>query len=209
MAKKRPTPVEHVPHFVDVLFRLQVSIPKNESNEEFLSRLSIHLIPTTDFGPDILDYDMKEIYVVGTVHPESRALVRPDGGTGRNSEIRFDPPLDEDEDEDEDEDDLEIRYRCPKCGHTWEEEYQSACSSECDKCGTTDIEALMWKSQDDSWTERQEKIWTECDKCECGQCRDHHVMPQEIIKDHPSGGIGGCAKSNCQQYKVDMTKCIL
>jgi hypothetical protein len=39
---------------------------------------------------------------------------------------------------------LEITYRCPDCGHTWNEVYESACDSECPECGAGEITALSW-----------------------------------------------------------------
>lgn len=63
------------------------------------------------------------------------------------------------DDEEEDEDDLTVRYRCPKCGEKWEEEYTSACDSECGKCGTENISALMHKKAEDDWTDAEEKEW--------------------------------------------------
>ena len=39
---------------------------------------------------------------------------------------------------------LDIEYRCPTCGHEWQEQWTSACDSECPLCGTTDITALSW-----------------------------------------------------------------
>lgn len=39
---------------------------------------------------------------------------------------------------------LNIEYRCPNCGHEWEEQWSCACDSECPKCGTQDISALSW-----------------------------------------------------------------
>lgn len=38
-----------------------------------------------------------------------------------------------------------IFYVCPKCEEKWEEEYTSACDSECPKCGTENIEATQWE----------------------------------------------------------------
>jgi len=43
-----------------------------------------------------------------------------------------------------------IEYRCPKCGHEWEEEYSCACDSECGECGQGDIQALEWERIDDT-----------------------------------------------------------
>jgi hypothetical protein len=42
---------------------------------------------------------------------------------------------------------LDINYRCPVCGHEWQETYTSACDSECPKCGTENITALDWSEQ--------------------------------------------------------------
>lgn len=44
----------------------------------------------------------------------------------------------------EDEALLDIKYRCPACGHEWQEQWTSACDSECPNCGTEDITALDW-----------------------------------------------------------------
>ncbi len=67
--------------------------------------------------------------------------------------------------EEEVEVDLDIRYRCPMCGYTWEEGYTSACDSECPNCGIGNIQSLMWKNIDDVWTAEQEEEWLDCDKC--------------------------------------------
>jgi hypothetical protein len=40
---------------------------------------------------------------------------------------------------------LDIQYRCPECGHQWEETYECACDSECPHCGTEIVTALDWK----------------------------------------------------------------
>ncbi len=40
---------------------------------------------------------------------------------------------------------LDIQYRCPECGHEWEETYECACDSECQHCGTENVTALDWK----------------------------------------------------------------
>jgi len=42
------------------------------------------------------------------------------------------------------EDELNIDYRCPECGHRWQEQWSSACDSECPNCGTENITALTW-----------------------------------------------------------------
>ena len=39
---------------------------------------------------------------------------------------------------------LDIEYRCPDCGHDWQEQWSCACDSECPECGDTDIAALSW-----------------------------------------------------------------
>lgn len=71
----------------------------------------------------------------------------------------------------EEELDLDIRYRCPECGHTWEEVYTAACDSECPNCGLRNIQSLMWKEVSDSWTPGQEEEWADCDKCK--KCNLH------------------------------------
>ena len=48
------------------------------------------------------------------------------------------------EDEADTERCLNIEYRCPNCGHEWEEQWSCACDSECPACGTKDIAALRW-----------------------------------------------------------------
>lgn len=110
--------------------------------------------------------------------------------------FRHDTESAEETAEAEDEEiDLDIRYRCPKCGYTWEEQWPSACDSECGECGTDAIEALMWKDQDDEWSKAQDKEWADCDKCECGHAPgDHHK--------------GRCQKKRCgcKEYKPDMSR---
>ncbi len=43
---------------------------------------------------------------------------------------------------------LDIEYRCPNCGHEWQEQWSCVCDSECPECGTTDITALSWDDAD-------------------------------------------------------------
>jgi hypothetical protein len=40
---------------------------------------------------------------------------------------------------------LDIKYVCPNCGHEWEEQWSSACDSECPECDTDNIEATSWE----------------------------------------------------------------
>lgn len=44
---------------------------------------------------------------------------------------------------------LDIKYRCPNCDHEWQEQWTSACDSECPHCGTKDITALSWEEADE------------------------------------------------------------
>lgn len=39
---------------------------------------------------------------------------------------------------------LDIEYRCPTCGHEWQEQWSCACDSECPACGLRNITALSW-----------------------------------------------------------------
>ena len=43
---------------------------------------------------------------------------------------------------------LLVKYKCPDCGHEWEEQYESACDSECPSCDAQNIEALSWTEAD-------------------------------------------------------------
>jgi hypothetical protein len=62
---------------------------------------------------------------------------------------------DHDSQEDEDEEEtLDIRYRCPECGHLWEEQWTCACDSECPQCETSDIGAFVWKPTHEGWPTR-------------------------------------------------------
>jgi predicted Zn-ribbon and HTH transcriptional regulator len=49
------------------------------------------------------------------------------------------------EENEENEPMLLISYKCPKCQHEWQEEWTSACDSECPECETDNIEALDWE----------------------------------------------------------------
>jgi predicted RNA-binding Zn-ribbon protein involved in translation (DUF1610 family) len=99
----------------------------------------------------------------------------------------------EEEEGDEEEEDLDIRYRCPKCGHCWEEEYPSACDSECPNCGTENITSLMHKDQGDDWTPEQEQEWADADKClHCGK--------------HSNANDGGDHDDNDHKWEVDMRR---
>lgn len=53
-----------------------------------------------------------------------------------------------DTNETKDEPMLDIEYGCPECGHEWQEQWTSACDSECPNCGTEDITALSWDESD-------------------------------------------------------------
>jgi predicted RNA-binding Zn-ribbon protein involved in translation (DUF1610 family) len=55
-----------------------------------------------------------------------------------------------DDDSSEEEEYLEwfnIQYRCPECGQQWDEEWDSACDSECPQCGLEDIIPLSFTQQ--------------------------------------------------------------
>ncbi len=39
---------------------------------------------------------------------------------------------------------LDIEYRCPDCDHEWQEQWSSACDSQCPNCGLKNITALSW-----------------------------------------------------------------
>lgn len=54
---------------------------------------------------------------------------------------------------------LNLRYRCPECGHCWEEQWPSACDSECPKCDTKNITSLQYKSPNEGWTDEENAEW--------------------------------------------------
>lgn len=39
---------------------------------------------------------------------------------------------------------LRIFYRCPECGHRWDDHWTSAVDSDCPSCDVKDVEALFW-----------------------------------------------------------------
>ena len=39
---------------------------------------------------------------------------------------------------------LDIEYRCPDCDHEWQEQWSSACDSQCPNCGLKNVAALSW-----------------------------------------------------------------
>lgn len=41
---------------------------------------------------------------------------------------------------------LDIEYRCPDCDHEWQEQWSSACDSQCPNCGLKNITALSWSN---------------------------------------------------------------
>lgn len=47
-------------------------------------------------------------------------------------------------DADDEERLFDIKYRCPECDHEWQEQWTSACDSQCPNCGLKDITALSW-----------------------------------------------------------------
>jgi predicted Zn-ribbon and HTH transcriptional regulator len=53
-----------------------------------------------------------------------------------------------DEDDQDDETLLRIFYKCPECGHEWEE-WTSACDSECPECETKNISPVRYEELDD------------------------------------------------------------
>lgn len=42
-----------------------------------------------------------------------------------------------------------IFYKCPECAEEWEEEWSSACDSECPKCGTENIECDRYEDMNE------------------------------------------------------------
>lgn len=74
----------------------------------------------------------------------------------------FDPPGEDDDEEDGGT--LDIRYRCPDCGHKWVESGDSACDSECPKCGTENITAYDYVDEGDTFDADPE--WDgRCERC--------------------------------------------
>lgn len=43
---------------------------------------------------------------------------------------------------------LDIEYRCPECGHEWQEQWSCACDSQCPNCSLKNITALSWEEAD-------------------------------------------------------------
>lgn len=62
---------------------------------------------------------------------------------------------------------LRVFYVCPKCENEWEEEWTSACDSECPKCGTENIEADRFCGIDE--TDPAEDEDAAAVLCECGR----------------------------------------
>jgi hypothetical protein len=108
---------------------------------------------------------------------------------------------DEEEDESDEESDLTIRYRCPECGHKWEENGTAACDSECPNCGQEDISALMYKEDGVEFDPEQAEEWEQADRCVCGQPRDAHKIIKVGERDEPRG----CKVSGCKFYRVDFS----
>lgn len=52
----------------------------------------------------------------------------------------YTPPADEGET-------LTVYYTCPKCDHSWEEEWDCACDSECPECGTENISPFEYETR--------------------------------------------------------------
>lgn len=102
---------------------------------------------------------------------------------------------------DEEEVDLDIRYRCPECGHRWVDQYSSACDSDCPNCGTRDIEAFQYKEVDREWTTEEESQYLLCDRCECQCLRADHRSSKT-----PDGKVVmlGCTSCSCPSYAVQM-----
>lgn len=55
--------------------------------------------------------------------------------------------FDDEEEDAEEEETYEIDYRCPECGHEWQEIWSCACDSTCPACGLRDITALAYRHQ--------------------------------------------------------------
>jgi hypothetical protein len=111
------------------------------------------------------------LYEFDTVAELNAFLLGCDEGNGWMDFSQYDSQeeADEDDEDDGDEDEerlLDVRYRCPDCGHEWEERYSSACDSECDDCGAKSITALMWKDADEDWSTKQESEWAQAEESE-------------------------------------------
>jgi hypothetical protein len=40
---------------------------------------------------------------------------------------------------------LTVSYECPHCGECWDEQWTSACNSDCGNCGQGDVQPLEWR----------------------------------------------------------------
>ena len=78
----------------------------------------------------------------------------------------FDPDGGEDEDDDPKADDpVDIRYRCPECGHKWQEDDTTYSDSDCPNCGTRNITAYEYVDSGDTFDPDPE--WNgKCERCD-------------------------------------------
>jgi hypothetical protein len=79
--------------YVDVLVRVKVAHDDDIDPADVVCS-SAYGFAYEDAGAEILTDEMKEAITVGECSPESGALLRSDGGTGRNATILHDPPVD-------------------------------------------------------------------------------------------------------------------
>ena len=65
----------------------------------------------------------------------------------------------DDEAEEDDGVDYNLRYRCPNCGHKWEDVHSCAVDSDCPNCLTRNISPLQVKSIFQPWDDEENKVW--------------------------------------------------
>lgn len=187
-APEEPDPVESTRY---VLVRIKLKHPSTVDADEVLQEVDYSFTSKTE-NASLLDTEIIEVY---DRHPES------DGPIDSN----FDDDGDDDDDDDDEEAELDIRYRCPNCGHCWEDQHTSACDADCPECGTSDITALMWVELGEDWTEEQEKEWKEADQCECGHGKVYHSWEngEDGKREMTHCRKQGC---DCKKYEVDMSR---
>jgi rubrerythrin len=107
-------------YFVDVVVRLKIQTAGNP--EEVVQEADYNFSADPQVGT-IVDTEIKDVTVVGTVDPNTGAL-----RTGEEIE------------------EVEALYcnyyRCSECGEEWEDEWDSMCNDRCPKCNA-EIEPYM------------------------------------------------------------------
>jgi hypothetical protein len=79
--------------YVDVLLRVRIEHPDDEDPNDLIEEATVLVGWNSDSGKRTVDLEIKDQAYVGDVDPNSGALLRSDGSSGRNVWMNHDPPL--------------------------------------------------------------------------------------------------------------------